>query len=70
MLLWKRELDPYVTIDQDLCTPAFLPLFLNLPGFTSTTHISVYLPTSGKDDEFIEVTAHLSADLQANVEND
>ena len=31
---------------------------------------SVYLPTSGKDDEFIEVTAHLSADLQANVEND
>ena len=61
MLLWKRELDPYVTIDQDLCTPAFLPLFLNLPGFTSTIHISVYLPTSGRDDQFMEDLSTLSS---------
>ena len=56
MALWKLELDPFIKI---LATPspAVLPLLFSLPGIARSAHIAVYLPTSGRDAEFITALA-------------
>ena len=52
LLLWSSELDPYITI---LPTPtsAILPCRVSLPGLIISYHICIYLPTAGKDDQFV-----------------
>ena len=53
MVLWKRSLDPFITTLQ---TPSssFLPILLNIPGHPQSIHVSLYLPTAGKDSEFLD----------------
>ena len=59
MALWKRGLDQYITVWTDHISPSFLPLVFSYPGSVTTIHITLYLPTSGKDVEFIEVLVKL-----------
>ena len=58
LLLWSSELDPYITI---LPTPtsAILPCRVSLPGLIISYHICIYLPTAGKDDQFVSELAAL-----------
>ena len=58
LALWRKWLDPYVTI-LPTQSPAFLPLLLRLPGARISVHIAIYLPTHGKDPDFIDVMAAL-----------
>ena len=55
---WKSNLDPFVTV---LTTESsrILPILLELPGFQPTIHINIYLPTSGREKEFIDALANL-----------
>ena len=56
LLLWKKHFDPYISIEV-VNTPAFSPLLLQLPGYHKSVHIALYLPTSGKEQEFVaEIT--------------
>ena len=64
MALWKKWLDPYVIVPPQPSSSSFLPIILSLPYCHDSIHISVYLPTSGKDQEY---TAALT-DLQACTE--
>ena len=52
LALWRKWLDPYVNI-HPVKTSSFLPLVLQLPGTKTSVHIGLYLPTSGKEEEFV-----------------
>ena len=50
--LWRRSLDPYVkTIDVN--SASFNVLLLNIPGYPITVLINIYLPTSGRNAEYL-----------------
>ena len=53
MILWKTELDQYVSV-QTSPSSSFLAIVFSPPGHPPTIHLSVYLPTAGKDDEYTE----------------
>ena len=53
LTLWKKELDPYVTILEPT-TSRILVLILDKPGFQVSAHINIYLSTAGKEPEFME----------------
>ena len=58
MILWRSELDPYV-VPLPTTSPSFLPVLLKIPGFTPSIHVALYLPTSGKDPEFVSALSLL-----------
>ena len=60
LIMWKHALDPYITV-APLHTSAFLPVFLHKPGFQPSIHIGVYLPTAGKDPEYLLELSGLKA---------
>ena len=67
MILWKKALDKFVTV-LPLCTPSFLPVLLQPPKCLPSIHIAMYLPTSGKEKEFIEEATKLSNFLDETIE--
>ena len=56
--MWRKWLDPYITI-LPTESSAFLPLLLDLPGARPSVHLAIYLPTHGKDAEFISELASI-----------
>ena len=58
MAMWKNSLDPYVT-QLPSTSSAILPLLLKLPERKASVHIAIYLPTHGKDVEFLEQLSNL-----------
>ena len=58
LMLWLKELDPYIEVINTKNT-AFLPIILNMPGLRVSIHVSIYLPTHGKDSEFVADLADL-----------
>ena len=53
MTLWKKELDPYITIHEPTSS-RILALVLDRPGYQVSIHINIYLSTAGKEACFIE----------------
>ena len=62
LTLWKAELDPYITI-LPTQTSRILPILLDYPGYQQTIHVNIYLPTSGRESDFIESLASLQATI-------
>ena len=58
LTVWHKYLDPYIEV-VPTSTTAFLPIILKMPGLKTTIHITLYLPTHSKDDEFISDLAEL-----------
>ena len=58
LCLWRKHLDPYVSVIE-LKSPSFTPFILKLPNFEISIHIAIYLPTHGKDVEFMADLADL-----------
>ena len=58
MFLWRRELDPYIKVHKP-SSPAFLAISLAVPGLRTSTHVTIYLATSGKEYEFVSELADL-----------
>ena len=58
LMIWLKELDPYVEVITNTST-AFLPIILKMPGLKTSIHVSIYLPTHGKDSEFVSDVADL-----------
>ena len=63
LCLWRKWLDPYVTIQQPT-SPSFTPILIKVPNHQTSVHIGIYLPTHGKDTEFISDLADLSLCLE------
>ena len=58
LCLWRKWLDPYVSV-LPVSTSAFLPIILKLPNCQVSAHFALYLPTHGKDIEFVTALADL-----------
>ena len=58
LLLWRKDLDPYVSV-YPVQSTSFLPIILQMPGLPISVHIALYLPTHGKDGEFVSELASL-----------
>ena len=59
MALWKKIIDPYVTIVPS-STSSILSLVFSPPGLVPAILICLYLPTAGKDLEFVEEVTKLN----------
>lgn len=57
-ILWRRALDPYIEVVAT-STSSFTPIVLKMPGIRTSVHISIYLPTHGKESEFVADLAEL-----------
>ena len=58
MTLWRNELDPFITLHPPP-SPSILPIIFHPPGCTTSLHLNVYLPTNGREDEFMEEMSKL-----------
>ena len=68
MAMWRCQLDPYVRV-LPTTTASVLPLLLSIPGLPTTAHLTVYLPTAGKDAEFVSALADLDTCVSEIFEN-
>ena len=59
MVLWKKSLDKYISVHPS-SSPSFLPVIFRPPGSPVSVHLAIYLPTSGKEVEFLEQIILLS----------
>ena len=64
LALWHSALDPFISI-LPTTSPAVLPLLLSIPGLSTSVHIGIYLPTSGRDDLFVIALAALTAVVES-----
>ena len=58
MILWRKSLDQFVKI-LPTETASFLGIVFHPPATQPSLHVSIYLPTSGKESEFIEEISKL-----------
>ena len=64
MILWKEELDPFITVVPTSST-AFSAILFHPTASVTTAHFSVYLPTSGREREFFEEISKLSLTIDS-----
>ena len=67
MMLWSRQLDPYIEVIST-SSSAFLPIIFKMPGLRISIHVTIYLPTHGKDSQFVSDLADLRNCLDELVE--
>ena len=58
MILWKRCFDPFITV-VPVSSSAFLPIVFSPPNCPLSIHICVYLPTAGKEWEFVDALSQM-----------
>ena len=63
LIMWKKEFDAFVTFHNPP-SPAILPMVFHPPNNSLTTHICVYLPTSGQEVQFMNELANISSVLE------
>ena len=65
--MWKKHLDPYISV-LDPVSSHVLALSYVKPGLQTSIHITVYLSTAGKDNDFMKDLANLQATIDNIVE--
>ena len=68
MVLWKKTLNKFVT-QLPMISSSFLPILFSPPGSPPSVHVSLYLPTSGKEAAFVEEISKLEVYLDEYLEN-
>ena len=71
MVMWKTKLAKYVTV-HPVRTTSFLPIIFSPPDSPVTVHIAIYLPTAGRDTEYVDQITKLGnciSDLKAKYED-
>ena len=59
MCMWKTELDPYIKVHR-VSTSSFLPLIFEPLNLPPSIHVAVYLPTLGRESDFLDELAQLN----------
>lgn len=63
MILWRSDLSPCVKVIPPT-SPSFISILLKLPGAAESIHTSVYLPTSGKNGEWMVALSELEEHVE------
>ena len=63
LCLWRRGIDPYISV-HNVASSSFTPLIFAQPNHQKSIHVGIYLPTHGKDVEFVSELASLEICLQ------
>ena len=63
LLMWAKHLDPYVSI-YPTTSSAFTTLILQVPGYQVSIHVVLYLPTAGKEQNFVSELTELRICLE------
>ena len=58
LTMWKRSLDTYVKV-LDVNSDSFNIILVNIPGYPTTVHINIYLPTAGRDADYLSELSNL-----------
>ena len=58
VVMWRKSLDKFITA-HPVPVSGFLPVILSPPGCPTSAHIAMYLPTSGREADFLETVTHL-----------
>ena len=66
MILWRKSLCKFITI---LPSPSvsFSALLFHPPGYSASLQVALYLPTSGKEDEFVDELTNLRIFIEDQV---
>ena len=67
-MLYKQHLEPYIS-EIHIESSRILPIYLHVPGYPMSAHFNIYLPTSGKDSEYIECLAQLKSTIEDVIED-
>ena len=62
LILWKQSIDKYISVYPS-ASSSFLPVIFNPPGCPVSVHIAIYMPTSGRETDFLEQLILLSSCL-------
>ena len=63
MAMWHISLNPFITV-LPTDSPSFLTILLKLPAAVASLHTVVYLPTAGKEEEFVTTLAKLQEHVE------
>ena len=58
LTLWKPSLDPYIKI-LEVNSSSFNILLLNIPGYPATANVNIYLPSAGRDADYVSELSKL-----------
>ena len=58
MVMWETSLDSFITVIPTTSS-SLTALLLKIPGLVTSVHIAIYLPTSGKEVEFVSALSSL-----------
>ena len=67
MVLWHKSLSPFLKV-LPTCSPSFVSVLLSPPGILPSLHTAVYLPTAGKDGDWLATIMYLESHFVENVE--
>ena len=68
MTLYKKYLEPFVS-EIKTESSRILPIQISMPGYAESVHFNIYLPTSGKDSEFLDSLATMKALIEEVTED-
>ena len=68
MILWRKDWNQSISIIPT-DSSSFVAIALSMPGTQPTIHIAMYLPTAGKESEFVEEITKLKAFVEALVDS-
>ena len=63
MILWHTSISPFVTVLPSRSS-SFLSIILKMPGTVTSVHTALYLPTSGKEDQFMSSLVDLGDHIE------
>ena len=66
MILWRRSLDKFISVLR-CTTSSFLPILFSYSGCPTTLHVALYLPTSGREFQFVEEVSKLRVFLEEHL---
>ena len=67
MIMWHPSLSPFLKI-LPTSSPSFISVLLTPPGILPSVHTAVYLPTAGKDGEWLATLVDLEQHVMLNAE--